>query len=99
MVRDLPDLLKQARFISLDHDLFTECGYDPGDGVDVARCLAEQTPTCPVVIHSSNSPRAYIMTGILELEGWQVERSVPLGDNWIEEDWYYVVKDLLEGTS
>jgi hypothetical protein len=35
------------------------------------------------------------MTGALELAGWKVARSVPLGDNWIEEDWSWVVNKIL----
>ncbi|MBM4075322.1 MAG: hypothetical protein FJ267_06735 [Planctomycetes bacterium] len=96
MIREVPRFLDQAVFISLDHDLYIECTKDPGDGLDVARFLAERSPACPVIIHSSNSPRAQMMMGVLELEGWEVARSVPLGENWIEEDWCQVVQQVLK---
>lgn len=50
MLRDLPGLLPSADVISLDHDLYPITGgnadEDLGDGLMVARWLAEQTPVC-----------------------------------------------------
>jgi hypothetical protein len=31
----------------------------------------------------------------LELGGWEFHRVPPLGDDWIENDWRRVVRDLL----
>ncbi len=97
MIAEVDELLDDARFISLDHDLYTESDTDPGDGLDVAKFLADQPPHCPVIIHTTNSPRAVYMTGALELEGWQVARVVPLGEDWIEQDWRHVVMQVLSG--
>ncbi|TWU12467.1 hypothetical protein CA54_12910 [Symmachiella macrocystis] len=95
MITEAPAELHNVAFISLDHDLYTESDIDPGDGLDVANFLVEQPPCCPVIIHTTNSPRAVYMTGALEIEGWEVIRAVPWGDNWIEEDWRYLVKEIL----
>ena len=97
MIREIKPLLPSARLISLDHDLDPEEGVsdDPGTGWDVAKFLAPLTPTCPVIIHTSNGERATWMIGEFELGGWSYHRVPPLGDDWIERDWRRVVRRLL----
>ena len=99
MIREVGDVLPQARLISLDHDLEPWDGEteDPGEGVEVARFLAERPPVCPVLIHSSNRTRSDWMIGDLDLGGWSYRRVAPIGENWIEEYWHAVVKDFLRG--
>jgi hypothetical protein len=72
MIRGLETFLPSARLISLDHDLEPQPGddEDPGDGIEVARFLAERTPVCPVIVHSSNGMRSDWMIGEFELGGW-----------------------------
>ena len=97
MLGELPDLLPSARLVSLDHDLEPDPADlgDPGDGLDVAKWLAERQPVCPVIVHTSNGVRGDAMMGELELGGWEHHRVYPLGDDWIEVDWYRVVRRLL----
>jgi hypothetical protein len=98
MVREVAPFLSTARLISLDHDLEPLAGdeEDPGDGIEVARFLAERPPVCPVIIHSSNGTRSDWMVGELELGGWNYKRVAPIGDDWIEAYWRVVVAKLLK---
>lgn len=92
----LDEHLPTAALISLDHDLIAEAGEpDLGDGVMVAKELASRTPCCPVIIHTSNGVRGDWMEGELQLCGWTYRRVAPLGDDWIEVDWYRAAKRLL----
>lgn len=97
MIRDLPDVLPSAALVCLDHDLYPpdKTAPDPGDGLDVAKYLAGLEPCCPVLIHSSNSDRANMMLGELQVAGWSCQRLAPLGDDWIEAYWALVVGQLL----
>lgn len=97
MIAELDRWLPQTRLISLDHDLepIDSSVPDVGDGLDVARVLASKTPVCPVIVHSSNRERSDWMIGELELGGWEYHRVPPIGDDWIEYDWRYVVHSLL----
>jgi hypothetical protein len=97
MIREVAPLLPSASLISLDHDLDPEegCTDDPGTGWDVTQFLAELSPVCPVIIHTSNGERATWMTGEFELGGWKHYRVPPLGDDWIERDWRRLVRRLL----
>jgi hypothetical protein len=98
MIREAPPLLPAARLISLDHDLDPEDEHadDPGTGWDVTKVLAELTPCCPVIIHTSNGERATWMMGEFDLGGWAYHRVAPLGDDWIENDWRRLVRRLLK---
>jgi hypothetical protein len=98
MVREVEPFLASARLISLDHDLEPQEGdeEDPGNGIEVARFLAERPPVCPVIVHSSNGTRASWMVGEFELGGWDYKRVAPLGEDWIEAYWQVVVKKLLD---
>jgi hypothetical protein len=97
MIREVEPLLPLARVISLGHELDPEDGdpSDPGTGWDVAQFLAARPPACPVIIHTSNGPRADWMCGEFELGGWRYHRVAPLGDDWIENDWRRVIRRLL----
>lgn len=95
MIAELAPLLPTAKLISLDHDLEPEGYTDPGDGLDVAKHLANLPPACPVIIHTSNSVRGDAMAGEFELAGWRHHRVPPLGDDWIDVDWFRLVRRLL----
>src|SRR5262245_29632381 len=85
MIREIAPFLPVARLVSLARDLEpVEGEEDPGDGIDVARYLAEGPPVCPVIIHSSNGSRSDWMIGEFELGGWEYRRVAPIGDDWIE---------------
>lgn len=96
MLEDLNDYVPHASLISLDHDLISEPGEpDLGDGVMVAKALAGHPPCCPVIIHTSNTQRGDCMEGELQLARWTYRRILPIGDDWIEVDWYRAAKRLL----
>jgi hypothetical protein len=98
----LRENLERAVLIALDHDLGASRisdgeRIDPGVGRAVADFLAECSPVCPVVIHSSNAPAAQGMQFCLENAGWRVMRVSPHDDlAWVERDWIPVLKQLLE---
>jgi len=86
-----------AVLISLDHDLNPAPGVseDPGTGLNVAECLAEYRPVCPVVIHSTNSDRSWSMHNELRFADWPVEKVGPIGSDWIEKLWLPKARELL----
>jgi hypothetical protein len=96
-LRELESLLPQAVLIALDHDLepADDDPTDPGDGLVVAKWLAGRVPICPVIIHTSNSLRGDSMEGELDLAGWTYRRILPVGDDWVEVDWYRTARRLL----
>ena len=96
MIAEMGQSLHTAALISLDHDLMPIHDIEPGDGLDVAKHLAALPPACPVIIHTSNRLRGDAMEGEFELAGWTFHRVPPIGDDWIEADWYRVVKRLLK---
>jgi ADP-ribosylglycohydrolase len=102
--RDAPSMIAEcetffptAALISLDHDLNPMPGatVDPGTGLDVARCLGDFMPVCPVLVHSSNVDRVYSMQNELRFSGWTVDRVGPLGADWIETSWSRSSRELL----
>jgi hypothetical protein len=97
MSREVDAYLANARLISLDHDLDPPPGEtsDPGDGLAAVRALVRFPQTCPVIIHSSNRTRSEWMAGEFELAGWAYRRVAPIGENWIEEYWQSVVRELI----
>lgn len=97
MLRELDERLPTAALISLDHDLYVIEPWepDPGDGLMVVNRLAELTPCCPVIVHSSNSVRAGMMNGELELSGWTSRRILPFGDHWVEQEWIPLIGNLI----
>lgn len=88
--------------ISLDHDLEPiarehQRWIDAGTGRDVAEFLAEQTPVCPVVIHSTNVPASAEMQQQLEQTGWSVSRIIPYGDlEWVSQDWFPAIRQAMD---
>ena len=98
MIAECVDWFASAALICLDHDLVARAGVasDPGDGLEVAQFLADFQPVCPVLIHSSNTDRAYSMLNELRFAGWLVDRIGPLGNDWIELSWFPRVRQFLE---
>jgi ADP-ribosylglycohydrolase len=90
-----------AALISLDHDLnpLPHAVSDPGTGLDVARFLGDFVPVCPVLIHSSNTDRAYSMHNELRFAGWDADRVGPLGADWIETSWLTSARKVLSNFS
>lgn len=93
--------LERVLAIALDHDLDLipvdpRRNIDPGSGRDVADFLANQPPTCPVLIHSTNAPAALAMRTELEECGWKCERVIPgPGEDWIRADWLIEVRNAI----
>ena len=97
MIQEVDALLASARLISLDHDLDQAASEtrDPGNGLIAAKFLATRSPSCPVIIHSSNIERSYMMDDELRATGWTSKRVVPLGDDWVEAEWSGALHHLL----
>lgn len=96
MLAELPTHFPHATLIGLDHDLISEPGEpDLGDGLMLARHLVTLPERRPVVIHTSNTLRGDSMEGELQLGGWTYRRILPIGDDWIEVDWYRAARQLL----
>jgi hypothetical protein len=95
MIAEIGLQLPTAKLISLDHDLEPEDSSDPGDGLDVAKHIAKLSPMCPVIVHTSNGMRGDVMVGELELAGWVHHRVMPLGDDWIEVDWFRAARSAM----
>ena len=104
MIEHLREHLSEVIAIGLDHDLeLIPNGKgkptDPGTGRQVANFLAELPPTCPVVIHSTNSAAAKGMEMLLDEKGWTTYLVHPWGDlKWIGTEWLPTLrKALLRG--
>lgn len=96
ILAELDAHFSHSTLIALDHDLLSEPGEpDLGDGLMVARHLVTLTDRRPVVIHTSNTLRGDSMEGELQLAGWDYRRILPIGDDWVEVDWYRAAKQLL----
>lgn len=93
--------LPEVSLLCLDHDLGPNrirngVIFDPGCGRDVANLVAARTPTCPVLIHSTNSYAVPGMISVLDETGWRVDRVVPFSDlEWVRLVWIGAVKALL----
>ena len=77
-----------ASLISLDHDLIpiSRNEPDPGSGRDVADYLAAQSPSCHVIIHSTNTMAAAAMETTLAENGWSCSRFCPYNDlEWVTD--------------
>jgi hypothetical protein len=90
-------LAEPPDLICLDHDLLTDSpdDPDPGDGRDVAAFLVTRPAQCPVLIHSTNANAADSMMFSMRDAGWTAERIAPIGDDWIEADWYPVACEMI----
>lgn len=101
MLRWLRGNLNSVALLCLDHDLGPNRKrdgevFDPGTGRDIVDYLITCPPTCPVLIHSTNSPAAEGMRFALDDAGWHNQRVIPLGDlEWIESEWSSKVATLL----
>lgn len=97
MIAECADFFPSTALISLDHDLNPQPGNlaDPGTGLDVTKYLSDFVPVCPVLIHSSNTDRAFSMHNELRFSGWNVDRVGPIGTNWIETTWTRKAKQAL----
>jgi len=98
MVGHLQRHLGRVLAISLDHDLEpadprSPEAADPGTGRDVANFLATRRPTCPVVIHSSNTFGTLGMKDVLDETHWPTYVVTPFDDTaWIAESWFPTVR-------
>ena len=71
--------------------------FDPGTGRDVANYLATRSPSCPVIIHTTNGLAAPGMAMVLDDAGWKNDGVVPYNDlQWISEWWLKKVSLILE---
>jgi hypothetical protein len=99
----LTDHLSETIVVSLDHDLELIPGelgqmIDPGTGRDVAEYLAQQSPVCPVVIHTSNSTAALGMEMVLQEANWETHRVLPIDDlKWISDHWFRTIRRAIVG--
>lgn len=91
--------LTSVALISLDHDLVPEspADPDPGTGREVADYLMNQSPICPVIIHSTNSIAASGMEWVLSEAKWSVSRVVPYQHlTWVKSWWIKEVVELIQ---
>jgi ADP-ribosylglycohydrolase len=100
MRAECESLFPTAALFSLDHDLLPPAGTmgDPGTGLDIAKFLGDFLPVCPVLLHSSNTDRVYLMFNELRFAGWTVEildRAGLPGNNWVHGSWLQSVRRLL----
>jgi ADP-ribosylglycohydrolase len=101
--RDAPSMITEceqhfssAALISLDYHLKRRPGMaDPGTGLDMTQFLADFLPSCPVLIHTSNSDRGWSMRNELRFAGWTADRVEPSVSDWIERRWLRRVRELL----
>ena len=104
MIDFLKDHLRETIAISLDHDLElipTSEGrvIDPGCGREVADFLAQNIPSCPVIIHTSNSHAALAMEMVLREANWKTYRVSPCGDlAWIAGPWIRTLRQAVVGS-
>jgi hypothetical protein len=93
MIGWLKERLADVSLISLDHDLpivqyRNGRRVEAGCGRTVAEYLASVPPTCPVILHTSNSDRGTNMEQVLKDSGWPYRRVLPFGDfEWIGKAW------------
>ena len=101
MIEWLSSHLAEVAPICLDHDLGpnrqrTGQVFDPGTGRDVVDFLIQHPPTCPIIVHTSNSYSAPGMMFAFEYAGWSAIRVVPYDDiDWIAQSWAKAVRENL----
>ena len=101
MIAEIEILLDKAQLISLDHDLYKDSPSDPdpGSGRIIADFLSARDPTCPVIVHSTNTDAAWGMCNELVSGGWKVELVHHLNQPaWIEELWLPIARTLLDAS-
>lgn len=97
MITELPSLLGEATLISLDHDLYKydDSEPDPGSGRDVANYLATFPPSCPIIVHSTNTDAAWGMYNELTNAMWRVHLVHHLDEaGWIRDEWLPLAEKL-----
>ena len=72
---------------------------DPGDGVEVASFLARLPCICPVILHTSNTDRVWLMHNEFRFGGWNAEHVMPFGTEWIDQSWLPVARKLLDASN
>lgn len=101
----LKSRLSGTILICLDHDLELQANgrgksIDPGTGRDVVNWLMTQAPTCPVILHSTNTAAVEGMQSALADHGWTTYRVEPWGDlEWIGKTWKGTVRQALLHTA
>jgi hypothetical protein len=102
MIAWLTANLDHVCLLSLDHDLGPNqvrdgAVFDPGIGRDVADFLANRSPRCHVILHTTNHLAAPGMTRVLQESGWTVSQVVPYGDlRWVAEAWIDEVRQRID---
>ena len=102
MIDWLRSNLGNVMLMSLDHDLPVRkddrgTTIDCGTGRDVADYLATMPPTCPIVVHSSNTAGATGMMHALRSAGWPCVRVPPEAEiAWVARYWADQIKGLEE---
>ena len=99
MIEECAPFLDAASVISLDHDLVTADGSDPGDGLEVAKYLVTAPKVVPVIVHTSNGERGRWMMGEFQLASWPCRRVLPIGEDWIESEWLAEVRAAMRDVS
>ena len=97
MIAECEQFLPSAVLISLDHDLNPVPGAttDPGTGLEVACFLAQRSPVCAVIIHTTNGDRGDSMHNEFRFANWTSERVGPFGNDWIEKLWLKKAREFL----
>jgi len=93
--------LDQIKLICLDHDLGSDrvikgIKADPGTGRDIVSFLETRKPTCPVIIHTTNSFGRDAMKFALQDAGWNTTVVFPSAEiSWIQTVWLKIVQQHL----
>jgi len=101
MRRFLENDLSDTIMISLDHDLELKAprngeAIDAGTGRDIVDFLAEQSPTCPIVIATTNSVAGDGMEFALKDAGCETHRVHPWGNlEWISTRRFRTLRDAI----
>jgi DNA-binding NtrC family response regulator len=77
----LEEHLSEAVLISLDYHL-GGAGPGAGSGFDVALWLARREPTCPVIVHTSDSTAATYVCDALVTGGWDAVVAPFSSETW-----------------
>ena len=99
MIAWLTRHLQEVVLLSLDHDLPINrgSGEDHGCGRDIANHLTTVSPTCPIIVHSSNASAAAGMVRVLGDAGWPVWQVTPFGDlEWVSTAWADQLHQLID---
>lgn len=102
MTAYLESNLNDALVISLDHDLELIDAkpngqmHDCGTGRVVADYLAKKSPSCPIIVATTNSHAGDGMEFLLRDAGWEVHRVHPYGDTeWISTVWFKTLRKAI----